>query len=43
MSTESGANLSEELANKHNVQVVPMHGIEDGQDYLDSSLTVRDI
>jgi chromosome segregation ATPase len=38
-----GANLSEELANKHNVQVVPMHGIEDGQDYLDSSLTVRDI
>jgi DegV family protein with EDD domain len=43
LSTESGADLPEELANKHNVQVVPMHVIMDGQDYLDGSLPVTDI
>ncbi|MBT2730517.1 DegV family EDD domain-containing protein [Bacillus sp. ISL-75] len=43
LSTESGADLPEELADKHNVQVVPMHVIIDGQDYLDGSLPVTDI
>lgn len=42
-STESGADLPEDLADKHNVQVVPMHVIMDGQDYLDGSLPVNDI
>ncbi|MBT2734903.1 DegV family protein [Bacillus sp. ISL-7] len=43
LSTESGADLPEELAEKHNVQVVPMHVIMDGQDYLDGTLPVTDI
>ena len=43
LTTESGADLPEELADKHNVQVVPMHLIMDGQDYLDGTLPVTDI
>jgi DegV family protein with EDD domain len=43
LSTESGADLPEDLAQKHNVQVVPMHVIMDGRDYLDGSLPVKDI
>ena len=43
LTTESGADLPRELAEKHNVQVVPMHVIMDGQDYLDGSLPVTDI
>jgi DegV family protein with EDD domain len=43
LSTESGADLPGELAVKHHVQVVPMHVIMDGQDYLDGSLPVEDI
>jgi fatty acid-binding protein DegV len=43
LSTESGADLPKELADKHNVQVVPMHVIMDGQDFLDGSLPVTDI
>jgi DegV family protein with EDD domain len=43
LSTESGADLPEELAANHNVQVVPMHVIMDGQDYLDGTLPVTDI
>ncbi|MGF6950158.1 DegV family protein with EDD domain [Neobacillus sp. B4I6] len=43
LSTESGADLPEELAEKHNVQVVPMHVIMDGQDYFDGTLPVTDI
>ncbi|QNF30084.1 DegV family protein [Metabacillus elymi] len=43
LSTESGADLPEDLADKHSVQVVPMHVIMDGQDYLDGSLPVVDI
>ncbi|ASN06981.1 DegV family protein [Virgibacillus necropolis] len=43
LSTESGADLPEDLADKHDVQVVPMHVIMDGQDYLDGSLPVKDI
>ncbi|MFJ5714602.1 DegV family protein [Neobacillus sp. NPDC093127] len=43
LSTESGADLPKDLADKHNVQVVPMHVIMDGQDFLDGSLPVTDI
>ncbi|MRH41411.1 DegV family EDD domain-containing protein [Aquibacillus halophilus] len=43
LSTESGADLPEDLATKYNVQVVPMHVVMDGQDYLDGSLLVEDI
>src|SRR4051794_40731254 len=43
LSTESGADLPEELAVKHNVQVVPMHVIMDGRDYLDGTLPVTEI
>ncbi|MEH7109352.1 DegV family protein [Bacillus sp. JJ1764] len=43
LSTESGADLPKDLADKHAVQVVPMHVIMDGQDYLDGSLPVNEI
>jgi DegV family protein with EDD domain len=43
LSTESGADLPGYLADKHSVQIVPMHVIMDGQDYLDGSLPVQDI
>lgn len=43
LSTESGADLPESLAKKYDVQVVPMHVIMDGQDYLDGHLPVKDI
>lgn len=43
LSTESGADLPEVLADKHDVQVVPMHVIMDGQDYLDGHLPVQEI
>ncbi|WP_050184188.1 DegV family protein [Domibacillus robiginosus] len=42
-STESGADLPVDLAEKHGVQVVPMHVIMDGKDYLDGSIPVRNI
>ncbi|WP_138420572.1 DegV family protein [Aquibacillus sediminis] len=43
LSTESGADLPKELALEHDVQVVPMHVIMDGKDYLDGSLPVQEI
>jgi len=43
LTTESGADLPVELAEKYHVHVVPMHVIMDGQDYLDGSLPVQDI
>ncbi|TDL31126.1 DegV family protein [Jeotgalibacillus sp. S-D1] len=43
LSTESGADLTEDLAVKYDIQVVPMHIIMDGKDYLDGSLPVQDI
>ncbi|MGM0903759.1 DegV family protein [Mesobacillus maritimus] len=43
LSTESGADLPEDLAVKYAIQVVPMHVIMDDQDYLDGSLPVMDI
>lgn len=43
LSTESGADLSNDLVKQHEVQVVPMHVIMDGQDYLDGQLPVDEI
>jgi DegV family protein with EDD domain len=43
LTTESGADLPQDLAAKHGVHVVPMHVIMDGVDYLDGSLPVTDI
>ena len=43
LSTESGADLPGDLAEKYDIQVVPMHIIMDGKDYLDGSLPVQDI
>jgi DegV family protein with EDD domain len=43
LSTESGADLPNDLAGKYNVQIVPMHIIMDGKDYLDGSLPVNEI
>ncbi|WP_406945450.1 DegV family protein [Halobacillus sp. SY10] len=43
LSTESGADLPDDLAEKYKVQVVPMHIIMGGKDYLDGSLPVQDI
>jgi DegV family protein with EDD domain len=43
ISTESGADLPEELTNQYDVQVVPMHIIMEGKDYLDGSIPVTDI
>ncbi|GEN53837.1 DegV family protein [Halobacillus faecis] len=43
LSTESGADLPGDLAEKYGVQVVPMHIIMDGKDYKDGSLPVQDI
>ncbi len=43
LTTESGDDLPEFLAKKHNIHVVPMHVIMDGTDYLDGQLPVEDI
>ncbi|WP_347861488.1 DegV family protein [Salimicrobium sp. PL1-032A] len=43
LSTESGADLPEDMIEKHEIQVVPMHIIMDGNDYLDGTLPVGDI
>ncbi|WP_186579529.1 DegV family protein [Aquibacillus kalidii] len=43
LTTESGADLPKDLAAKHGVQVVPMHVVMDGKDYLDGSLPVQEI
>jgi len=42
-STESGADLPKELVEKHQIQVVPMHVIMNGKDYLDGELSVEDV
>lgn len=43
LTTESGADLPADLAERYNVQVVPMHIVMDGKDYLDGHLPVEDI
>lgn len=42
-STESGADLPKDLVEKHQIQVVPMHVIMDGKDYLDGELSVEEV
>ncbi|SDO31697.1 EDD domain protein, DegV family [Psychrobacillus sp. OK028] len=42
-STESGADIPKELVEKHQIQVVPMHVIMDGKDYLDGDLSVEEV
>lgn len=41
--TESGTDLPIDLANLHNIRVIPMHVIMDGIDYLDGSIPVTDV
>ncbi|MEK3980289.1 DegV family protein [Psychrobacillus sp. FSL K6-2836] len=43
LSTESGADLPKDLVEKHRIQVVPMHVIMDGKDYLDGELSVEEV
>lgn len=43
LSTESGADLPRDLVEKHQIQVVPMHVIMDGKDYLDGELSVEEV
>lgn len=43
LSTESVADLPKELIEKYQIQIIPMHVILDGKDYLESELTVEDI
>ncbi|MGD6942721.1 DegV family protein [Cytobacillus gottheilii] len=43
LSTESGADIPGDLAEKYDIQVVPMHIIMDGKDYLDGDLPVQEI
>lgn len=43
LSTESGADLPIDLVEKHQIQVVPMHVIMDGKDYLDGELSVEEV
>ncbi|WP_339263255.1 DegV family protein [Solibacillus sp. FSL W7-1472] len=43
LSTESGADLPKDLVEKHQIQVVPMHVIMDGKDYLDGKVSVEDV
>ena len=43
LSTESGADLPKDLVEKYQIQVVPMHVIMEGKDYLDGELSVQDV
>ena len=43
LSTESVADLSKEFIEKYQIQIIPMHVIMDGKDYLESELAVQDI
>ncbi|WP_368665186.1 DegV family protein [Sporosarcina sp. P29] len=43
LKTERSADLPDFLAKKHTIQVVPMHVIADGQDYLDGHPPVKEI
>ncbi|MER2171924.1 MAG: DegV family protein, partial [Psychrobacillus psychrodurans] len=42
-STESGADLPKDLVEKYQIQVVPMHVIMDGKEYLDGELSVEEV
>lgn len=41
--TESGTDMPLDLAEKHHINVLPMHVVMDGIDYLDGSISVNEI
>ena len=43
LSTESGADLPKDLVEKYKIQVVPMHVVMEGKDYLDGQLSVEEV
>ena len=43
LTTESGADLPQDLVEKYDIRVVPMHVVMDGKDYLDGTLPVEDV
>lgn len=43
LSTESVADLPNEVIEKFQIQIIPMHVIMDGKDYLESELSVEDV
>ena len=43
LSTESVADLPKEIIEKYQIQIIPMHVILEGKDYLESELTVADV
>ena len=43
LSTESGADLPKDLVEKYQIQVVPMHVVMEGKDYLDGELPVEEV
>ena len=43
LSTESGADVPKDLVEKYKIQVVPMHVVMEGKDYLDGELSVEEV
>lgn len=43
LTTESGADLPQDLVEKYDIRVVPMHVVMEGTDYLDGTLPVEDV
>lgn len=43
ITTESGADIPKDLADKYEIQIVPMHVVMDGVDYLDGQLPVTEV
>ena len=43
LSTESVADLPKDVIEKYQIQIIPMHVIMEGKDYLESELTVADV
>ena len=43
LSTESVADLPKDLIEKYQIQIIPMHVIMDGKDYLESELSVEEV
>jgi len=43
LTTESGADLPQDLVEKYGIHVVPMHVVMEGKDYLDGTLPVEEV
>jgi DegV family protein with EDD domain len=43
LSTESVADVPKDFIEKHQIQIIPMHVIMDGKDYLESELSVEEV